>query len=174
MKKRGRPSSYTPEIAQEILERLAAGESLRGICRDLHMPSDASVRRWAVDDVDGFSSRYAQARDIGLDTLADEILEISNTPKVGVRREQSKEGTKVVEEDMLGHRKLQVDARKWYLSKLAPKKYGDKQQVALSGHLAVGDMSEDEIRAELAALSATGVLKPEEPEYDENDISDLL
>lgn len=137
MKKDGIPPSYTPEIAQEILERLAAGESLRAICRDVHMPSDMTVRRWVINDVDGFASQYAQARDIGLDVIADEILEISDTPMEGVRTERSADGTKEVLEDMLGHRKLQVDARKWYLSKLAPKKYGDKQDINLTGKVDV-------------------------------------
>jgi hypothetical protein len=30
---------------------------------------------------------------------------------------------------MLGHRRLQIDARKWMLGKLNPKKYGDKLEV---------------------------------------------
>jgi hypothetical protein len=131
----GRPSSYTPELAAEICERLACGESLRAICRDDHMPSDFAVRSWAINDVAGFSSRYTCARDFGLDVLADELLDISNTPVEGVRREESDDGVKVVREDMLGHRRLQVDARKWYLSKLAPKKYGDRQAVELSGNV---------------------------------------
>lgn len=129
----GRPSAYTPELAAEICERLAAGESLRAICRDDHMPSDFAVRNWAINDVDGFSSRYTGARDLGLDVMADELLDIANTPVEGVRREESDDGVKEVREDMLGHRKLQVDARKWYLSKLAPKKYGDRQAIELSG-----------------------------------------
>lgn len=67
--------------------------------------------------------------------MADEIVEISDTPVEGVRREKSEQGVKEVTEDMLGHRRLQVDTRKWYLSKLAPKKYGDKQHVEVSGKL---------------------------------------
>ena len=135
MKKDGFPPSYSPESAQEILERLASGESLRAICRDVHMPSDMSVRRWVINDVDGFASQYAQARDIGLDVIADEILEISDTPMEGVRTEQSADGTKEVREDMLGHRKLQVHTRMQLLAKWNPKKYGDKQDINLSGQL---------------------------------------
>lgn len=129
----GRPSSYTPEIAAEICERLAAGESLRAICRDERMPDRSTVAKWVIDDVCGFSSQYARARDIGLDAMAEEALEIANTPVEGVRREETEDGYKEIHEDMLGHRKLQVDTRKWYLSKLAPKKYGDLQRVEHSG-----------------------------------------
>jgi hypothetical protein len=34
--------------------------------------------------------------------------------------------------DMLGHRRLQVDTRKWYLSKVLPKKFGDKSELDLT------------------------------------------
>lgn len=127
--KRGRPCVYDPAIAALICERLATGESLRGICRDDGYPAESTVRGWAVDDVDGFAARYARARDMGLDTLADQLLEIADTPQAGVRTEISDDGVKTVTEDMLGHRRLQIDARKWYLAKLAPKRYGDKLEL---------------------------------------------
>ncbi|MGV0950103.1 MAG: hypothetical protein ACOYB3_05480 [Azonexus sp.] len=45
-KRVGRPSLYTPAIAAEILDRLAAGESLRSICRAAHLPAESTVRGW--------------------------------------------------------------------------------------------------------------------------------
>ena len=36
-------AKYTTEVADEILERLAAGEGLATICRDEHMPSEKAV-----------------------------------------------------------------------------------------------------------------------------------
>ena len=42
--KRGRPGLYTPELAREICERLAEGETLRSVCRDKHMPDERRVR----------------------------------------------------------------------------------------------------------------------------------
>ena len=42
--KRGRPTLHTTALAREICERMAAGESLRKICTDEHMPSEAAVR----------------------------------------------------------------------------------------------------------------------------------
>lgn len=122
--------TYNRALADHILSRLARGESLRGICRDPGISfSEAAVRSWAVDDVDGFAARYAQARDQGLDSLADEIIEISNTPVIGEKTVTKATGTETTTGDMVEHRRLQVDARKWYLAKLAPKRYGDKQEV---------------------------------------------
>lgn len=164
----GRTSTYTEAIAAEICERLASGESLRAICRDERMPPHPTVLGWVLDDLQGFADQYARARAIGLDVVADDLLDIADTPVIGEETEDDGDKVKVKRGDMLGHRKLQVDTRKWYLSKLAPKKYGDKQAVELSGSLAVTDMSDDEIRAELAALTAGGVL----PSGD--DVSDLV
>ena len=42
--KKGRPRLYTYEIAEEICERLAEGETLRSVCRDKHMPDERRVR----------------------------------------------------------------------------------------------------------------------------------
>lgn len=134
-KKRGRPSKFSDKVATDICERLASGESLRSICRDERMPHRATIHRWLIDNVDGFCDRYARAREVGLDELADETLEIADSPAEGQRIEEGPDGKKVVREDMLGHRRLQVDTRKWLLSKFSPKKYGDKQQIEHSGSI---------------------------------------
>lgn len=125
--------TFTPAIAAAICERLAAGESLRAICRDDHIPPESTVRGWVVDNVQGFAAQYARARDIGLDCVADEIREIADTPVIGETETSKEWGTEVKRGDMIEHRKLQVDARKWYLSKLAPKRYGDTQKLELTG-----------------------------------------
>lgn len=129
MAARGRKCTYTNAAAEEICRRLAEGESLRHICEDEHMPLAVTVRSWVVNDFHGFAERYARARDLGLDQLADEIIDIANTPAIGVRTETTDDKVKTVEADMIEHRRLQVDARKWYLSKLAPRRYGDMTKV---------------------------------------------
>lgn len=123
--------SFSRATADKILARLSAGESLRAICRDDGMPAESTVRLWAMEDVEGFAAQYTRARDLGLDAIADEILEIANTPVPGITKTTKADGG--IEEkqgDMIEHRRLQVDSRKWYLSKLAPKRYGDKMQLA--------------------------------------------
>lgn len=122
----GRPSTYSEDVAAEICERLADGESLKAICRDEHMPPDATVRRWVIVDEQGFAARYTRARDIALDRMADEILEIADNPEIGSKTRHSKDGIEITEGDMIEHRRLRVESRKWYLCKLAPKRYGDR------------------------------------------------
>src|SRR5574340_366591 len=113
----GRPTTYTPEIATKICERLAAGESLRVICSADDMPPEATVRLWAVDDREGFAAQYARARDIGLDCVADAMIAISDEQAEVI----NDKGT-VFDPDVNRDR-LRVDTRKWYLSKIAPKRY---------------------------------------------------
>lgn len=139
MAKRGRPSLFTQALADRICERLAAGETLRAICRDEDMPEERTVRRWALDN-EAFSPQYAKAREIGYATLFDQMLEIADTtaPGVTVTTKLSKDGQMYDETrrgDMIDHRRLQVDTRKWMLSKALPKVYGDKLDVNHSGSI---------------------------------------
>lgn len=120
--------------AELILKRLADGESLNAICKDADMPAESTVRLWAMDDVDGFAAKYARARDLGYDRLGEEILQIADTPKLGeIRTTKADGGEEVKYADMIDHRRLQVDARKWMLAKMLPKKFGDKLDHNVSG-----------------------------------------
>ena len=131
MRRMGRPSEFTQAIADAICERIAEGESLRAICLDDDMPNKATVFRWLAADK-AFSDQYARAREAQADALADEIVYIADTPQVGQTTVSKATGLEVTEADMIAHRRLQVDARKWMAGKLAPKKYGDKQEIDLN------------------------------------------
>lgn len=111
----GRPSSYTDEIADDICERLANGESLRRICLTPNYPRQATVFRWIAAN-DKFREQYARAREAQADTLADEIIDIADG-----KRAEYEGGEADVARD-----RLAMDARKWVASKLKPKIYGDK------------------------------------------------
>lgn len=114
--KGGRPTSYSTDVAAEICVRLSAGESLRSICKDDHMPADSTVRAWAIADIDGFHAHYTRAREAQMDALAEDILEMADNDKADVQRSR-----------------LQVDTRKWLMSKIAPKRFGDKKTHEVSG-----------------------------------------
>jgi len=121
----GRPSSYTVKIGDLICERLAEGESLRSICAGDDMPNKATVFRWLAT-VEAFRDQYARAREAQADALFDEILHIADTPLIGKKTKEGPNGLETTEGDMIEHRRLQVDARKWLAGKLRPKVYGDK------------------------------------------------
>lgn len=136
-KTRGRPSAFSKSLADLICARLADGQSLREICRDDEMPAESTVRGWVVADVQGFSAQYARAREAQADHMAEEILEIADdgtndwmerkASTGGGRSDAAGEAEEVVpNHEHINRSKLRVDARKWLMSKMAPKKYGDK------------------------------------------------
>jgi hypothetical protein len=61
----GRPTLYTAEIAQRILDGVSDGRTLAEICAAPGMPSSSVVRRWSLHDRKGFADRYRRARQIG-------------------------------------------------------------------------------------------------------------
>lgn len=114
----GRPSSYTPEIGDDICERLANGESLRRICLTPNYPRQATVFRWLAAN-EQFREQYRVAREAQADTLADEIIDIADGKKAlyeGLEPDVQRD-------------KLSVHARQWVASKLKAKVYGDKQLI---------------------------------------------
>jgi len=106
-KKQGRPTIFTQEIADEICERLAHGETLRKMILDDHMPASSAIYRW-LESNESFREQYAQARVKQADYYAEMIVdEAFNSHDASIGR-------------------LRMDALKWAASKIAPKKYGDK------------------------------------------------
>ena len=128
-------TKYTDDLAEEICRRLAEGESLRSICRDEHMPDESSVRGWANNDEHPFAPQYARARETGYHALADEILDIADDGTNDYVERQNKDGSTsvVFDAEQVQRSKLRVDARKWLLSKMLPKQFGDKVTVGGDG-----------------------------------------
>lgn len=120
-------SKFTQELADAICAELADGKSLNEACKAEGMPAESTVRGWALDDVEGFAAKYTRARAIGYERLADEILSISDTTQPGVKTKVNDKGEiETTEGDMIEHRRLRVESRKWMLAKMLPKVYGDK------------------------------------------------
>lgn len=113
-RKTGRPSKYSDELAEKICEKIANGRSLRSICAEDGMPTTSTVCKWLIENKD-FSEQYARAREKQADYFAEEIIEIADSAEA--------------ESAAVSKAKLQIDARKWAASKIAPKKYGDKQEI---------------------------------------------
>jgi hypothetical protein len=113
-----RPSSYNEATAEAICSRLAEGESLRKICSDAGMPNMTTVFRWLGDEKnDAFRKQYTCARETGMEAMAEDILRIADS----------------ADGESYNYSRLQVDTRKWLMSKMAPKKYGDKVENTLIG-----------------------------------------
>ncbi|MGE0438682.1 MAG: hypothetical protein AB7P94_17225, partial [Steroidobacteraceae bacterium] len=113
MAKKGRPTIYTKELVDGICERIACGESLRSVCRDEKTPALSVILRWLTEpDKLYFKEQYDQARIEQANTLVDECLDTAK------------------EESDVARARLIIDTRKWFASKMFPKKYGDRTVLA--------------------------------------------
>ena len=74
---RRRRHDYSPEIADLICDRIAEGASLRQICQDANMPAKSTIFVW-LEEHEDFARSYALARQIQIEDLMDEILEIAD------------------------------------------------------------------------------------------------
>ncbi len=135
--KGGRPRKYSEEIAAEICERLSNGESLIKICQYSHLPAMSVVQKWVLEDYQGFAESYARARAMQAEFLAEQIIEISDNDG----RDSA-------------HNRNSIDARKWYLSKVMPKKYGEAKTVTHAGEMTVNQTQLTPKQAADALLSA--------------------
>lgn len=81
-----------------------------------------------LDERPDYRARFARARSLGEEALAQEALAIADTPRSGKTITRDKDGKKIVTEDMLGHRRLQVDTRLKLLARWNPRKWGDGAQ----------------------------------------------
>ena len=152
---RGRPSSYSDEIAAEICERLALGESLHKICMDDQMPERTTVWKWG-NAYPSFSQELYEARLQQAEGYFDELQDIADDVKEN--------------RDAIAKAKLRADVRKFSLARMNRAKYGDRQDLNIAGqagsppvktagvkvHLSALDESEKAKLRELARKAITG------------------
>ena len=141
-RERGRPTTYSREIADELLERISSGETVTKACEELGITKSAALN-WVTDNRDGFADRYRRARENFYDAMAEHLLHLSDVGTGDVHRDR-----------------LASDNRKWLLARLAAHKYGDKMQV--TADVSINTQDTKALEAKLAALLAR--LNPAEPQ----------
>lgn len=101
------------------------------------MPTAALVCRWLADPTnDNFRQQYARACEERSEAFIEEILDIADDGHNDWMETYYPNGdAKGWEEngEAIQRSKLRVEARKWYASKMKPKKYGDKIDVTSDG-----------------------------------------
>lgn len=122
-------------IFPQILEHIATTpKSLNAICTENpEFPDARTVYRW-IDADEELCQQYARAKKAQLQVLADQIVELADKDRICEKRTIKADGSEeVVILDQVERTRVQIDARKWLLSKLDPKKYGDKVEQFISG-----------------------------------------
>jgi hypothetical protein len=118
---------WTPELIASIMRTIANGSTLRE-CAAFHKMS-ASIIIWQVRSNEEFAKQYARAIDMrteaDFEALEDELNAVPQSTKFGV------------DSGWVAWKRVQIDARKWLLSKRNPKKYGERQEIEHSGEVGV-------------------------------------
>jgi hypothetical protein len=121
----------SPENLEIVLQRIAEGMSLRRACQGDGMPAAPNVCKLVRDDPE-FARRYHEARLLGYQLMADELVDIADDTSKD-HKTNPETGRKVIDKEAVMRSRLKVDTRKWLLSKTLPKVYGDRQALELSG-----------------------------------------
>ena len=125
---------YDESIADAVCDAIATqSKGLGAIIEDLGFQvSPSLIYKW-IQQNDSFRERYARAKADQARVMADEITEIADNTQSGEIVTEKGDGTvEIKRADMLEHRKLRIESRKWLAAKLLPKVYGDNAKLALT------------------------------------------
>lgn len=122
----GRPTRYSPELAEEVLLAIScSSKGLDHICAEHeHFPDPTTLYRWRLFEA-GFSQKYAEAKKMQSEVYADSTIDICSY----IPYYTDKEGTQKVDAGYVAWQRLNVSTRQWHASKLSPKVYGDSKQI---------------------------------------------
>jgi|TARA_R110000803_G_scaffold49188_1_gene102219 hypothetical protein len=130
--KGGRPvEKVDPAIIDEICAWIADGNTLRSFCRLNGKPAWRTVYGWLFKDEE-FQARFAHARDIGQDAIAEDTLEIIDEFPLSTGGDNPRLDSVHVQ-----YNKNRVEQRMKLLAKWNPKKYGDKVGVEHQGGVSI-------------------------------------
>lgn len=121
------PSKMTPSCVEEIMERIARGESVTSIGKESHMPAAATIWHWIRKNED-FARLYHEAKKLQMDMYAEDIINIADDSVGDIRLAYDKFGNRVPEVNFeaVKRSELRVKARQWLMERLAPKKYNER------------------------------------------------
>ena len=122
--KGGQPTKYNDQLAREICDAITRHPaSIEKICRLYsHFPGSDTIRTW-IQVLPAFREMYAKAKQSQLDLLAEDLLNVEER----INKFADERGNIKYDNASVAALKLEHDNRKWLLSKLKPKKYGDVQ-----------------------------------------------
>lgn len=112
------PATYRPELAMEICERIAGGETLSSICASDGMPSAVSFRRWALAREE-LSTALAAARQLKADALFDEALDLAREL---VRNHGTAQKVRAYD--------VAMSQLRWSAGKLDPQRFSERSSVS--------------------------------------------
>lgn len=127
---------YDAKVAMHICDLIIEGHTMRSIETQPGMPTAKTIMRWLAAHED-FLAAYQRAKEIQTESMEEEIVEISDDSSKDVIEKIGKDGKPytVIDHEVVNRSRLRVDTRKWIMSKRAPKRFGDNQNVEFGGQI---------------------------------------
>ena len=120
---------YTEEQKQKVLTLIfndvSGGLALRRSLKDRNLPA-ITFYKW-MDKYPDKAKQYARATEIRSELMAEDILSICDSTGDDIITNEL--GQEITNHNVIQRDRLRVDTRKWLMSKMMPKKYGNNSEV---------------------------------------------
>lgn len=144
------------EIFEDVLSMIAAGIPLRQICRFPDMPTKDAIYKFLEDETDPTEhgrrlARYARARRLGFDEIAEEGLEIIDDGSNDyIERERDGVPEIVLDREHIQRSKLRFEGRMKLLAVWDPKRYGEMLKLGDPDASALGTGKKEQSISDMA------------------------
>ena len=137
-RKIGRPPIYSKALGERVCNLIANGASLRQIEKMDGLPNMVTVLKWLADpDLKSFADHYEHAREARAEGIFEESLDIADDASGDLL--QGMNGP-IGNSAAVNRSKLMVDTRKWFLARLAPKKFGEQASANVQVNLSLSNL----------------------------------
>jgi len=121
------------KLFSAIFDLIENGKSLRFALKEVNL-SSSTFFIWIDEDVEK-SKQYARATEERAEAILDEMIDIVDDSSNDVLEMDLGDGivNTRINNEVIQRSRLRYDARKWLVSKLNPKKYGDKLDMTSGG-----------------------------------------
>ena len=128
-------TTYTPEQAASICERISKGTTLAQICRDDGI-GRTTVYEW-LKEHSAFAERFARARELGFDAIADDCMDIADDGSNDWMLSNKPDDERyVLNGEHVQRSKLRIESRLKLLAKWSPK-YREQLDMKVEGKVDV-------------------------------------
>ena len=159
-RKPGKEFTYTREVFESIIARVATGESVRSICKDEGMPTRDTFFVWLYRDP-SLADLYAHAKAISAYADEDELNEIGDDGTNDWMEKRNKDGEVigwVLNGEAVARSRLRVETRRWLMERRMPTRFGQKVDL---NH---GVQPDNPLSAMIAAISGKAIKPVEDPD----------
>ena len=166
--------AHSQAVIDDILRRIASGESLSSICQETGMPDASTVLYWRHTRPE-FDKAYLLARESQAEALFEEMLAIADDGSNDWMEKELRSGRiiTVLDKEAVQRSKLRLETRRWLLAVMAPKRYREKTQVDLTssdGSMSPANMTDEQKAAKLTAIHQAAMNRIKAPVDDGSDL----